>query len=91
MKIPYANLLPDLSYAMTMNPKMKVLVQQGYFDLACPYGSVLHAINHLSITTELRHNVEIAYYEAGHMMYVHPGSMRKFAETTAAFIDGNSH
>ena len=54
MKIPYANLLPDLSYAMTMNPNMKVLVQQGYFDLACPYGTVLHAIDHLNITPELR-------------------------------------
>ena len=43
-KIPYANVLPDLSYAMTMNPKMKVLVQQGYFDLACPYGTVKAAI-----------------------------------------------
>ncbi|MGH8174678.1 MAG: S10 family peptidase [Steroidobacter sp.] len=89
MKIPYANLLPDLSYAMTMNPKMKVLVQQGYYDLACPYGTVRHAIEHLNITPELRRNVEIEYYEAGHMMYVHPESMQKFAETSAAFIDAS--
>ena len=86
-KIPYANVLPDLSYAMTMNPKMKVLVQQGYFDLACPYGTVTSAIDHLAITPELRRNVHIEYYEAGHMMYVHPGSMGKFGQTTKAFID----
>ena len=89
-KIPYANVLPDLSYAMTMNPKMKVLVQQGYFDLACPYGTVTSAIDHLAITPELRRNVHIEYYEAGHMMYVHPGSMGKFGQTTKAFIDENS-
>jgi carboxypeptidase C (cathepsin A) len=86
-KIPYPNVLPDISYAMTMNPKMKVLVQTGYFDLACPYGTVKDAIDHLAITPELRRNVEIEYYEAGHMMYVHPESMRKFTETTRAFID----
>ena len=39
---------------MTMNPKMKVLVQQGYYDLACPYGAVQHAIEHLNITPEVR-------------------------------------
>jgi carboxypeptidase C (cathepsin A) len=90
-KIPVPNVLPDLSYAMTMNPKMKVLVQQGYFDLACPYGTVKAAFDHLTITPELRKNVHIEYYEAGHMMYVHPDSMRKFGDTTKAFIDANSN
>ena len=28
----FLNLLVDLAQAMTMNPKMKVLIQQGYFD-----------------------------------------------------------
>ncbi|HEY6643368.1 S10 family peptidase [Povalibacter sp.] len=91
MKLPYASVIPDLSYAMTLNPKMKVLVQQGYFDLACPYGTVTHAIDHLNITPELRRNVQIEYYEAGHMMYVHPGSMSKFRDTSAAFIDANAN
>ena len=81
----------DLAYAMTMNPKMKILVQQGYFDLACPYGTVNHAIEHLNVTPELRRNVQIEYYEAGHMMYVHPQSMRKFSSTATAFIDANAN
>lgn len=90
-RIPHANVLPDLAYAMTMNPRMKVLVQQGYFDLACPYGTVKAAIDHLDVTPELRANVDIEYYEAGHMMYVHPPSMRKFADTTNAFLDANAN
>lgn len=89
-KIPYPNVLPDISYAMTMNPKMKVLVQTGYFDLACPYGTVKAAIDHLNITPELRRNVHFEYYEAGHMMYVHPGSMGKFSEHLKKFIDENA-
>jgi carboxypeptidase C (cathepsin A) len=89
-KVPYPNVIPDLSYAMTMNPKMKVLVQSGYFDLACPYGTVQAAINHLTIPAELRRNVHIEHYEAGHMMYVHTGSQAKFSDTIKAFIDENS-
>jgi len=89
MKLPFASVVSDISYAMTLNPKMKVLVQQGYFDLACPYGTVMHAIEHLNITPELRRNVQIEFYEAGHMMYVHPGSMGKFRDTSAAFIDAS--
>ena len=73
------------------SPKMKILVQSGYFDLACPYGTVKAAIDHLNITPELRKNVHLEFYEAGHMMYVHPESMRKFGETTKAFIDANSN
>jgi carboxypeptidase C (cathepsin A) len=90
-KVPYPNVLPDISYAMTMNPKMKVLVQAGYFDLACPYGTVKAALDHLDITAELRRNVQLELYEAGHMMYVHPGSMGRFSADIKAFIEQNSN
>jgi carboxypeptidase C (cathepsin A) len=90
-KVPYANVLPDISYAMAMNPKMKILVQSGYFDLACPFGTVKAALDHLNITPELRKNIHTEFYEAGHMMYVHPESMKKFGETTKAFIDANAN
>ena len=80
-KVPYPNTIVDLSQAMTMNPKMKVLVQQGYFDLACPYRTVEYALDHLDVAPELRGNVTVEYYDAGHMMYVHPASMQKFKRT----------
>jgi carboxypeptidase C (cathepsin A) len=89
-KVPYPNTIVDLSQAITMNPKMKVLVQQGYFDLACPYRTVEYALDHLDVGPALRGNVSIEYYDAGHMMYVHPGSMQKFKRVLAAFIDANA-
>jgi carboxypeptidase C (cathepsin A) len=49
------------------------------------------AVNQLNITPELRKNVHTEYYEAGHMMYVHPDSMKKFGDTTRAFIETNSN
>lgn len=90
-KVPFANTVVDLAQAMTLNPKMKVLVQTGYFDLACPYRTVEYAVDHLAVAPAVRRNVTIAYYDAGHMMYVHPPSMQKFKADVAAFVDANGH
>jgi carboxypeptidase C (cathepsin A) len=90
-KSPFTNTAVDLAQAMTINPKMKVLILQGYFDLAVPYRSVEFVIDHLDITPDLRSNVNIEYYDAGHMMYVHPASMVKFRKDVAGFIEANGH
>jgi carboxypeptidase C (cathepsin A) len=66
---------------------MKVLVQTGYFDLACPYGTVTYFVDHLDVPPAVRANVSVEYYEAGHMMYVHPPSMIKFKKDVGGFID----
>lgn len=89
MQLPFANTSVDLAFAMTQNPGMKVLVQQGYFDLATPYLATEYYMEHLDIADALRGNIEIAYYEAGHMMYVHEPSMLKFKKDLAAFIRGS--
>ncbi len=88
--VPVANTGVDLAHAMVMNPHMQVLVQQGYFDLACPYGTVEYFVDHMDVPPDVRKNVTIAYYEAGHMMYVHPPSMVKFKQDLAAFVDATS-
>ncbi|TXS93961.1 carboxypeptidase [Parahaliea maris] len=86
-KVPYANTAVDLAYALVQNPNMRLLVQQGYYDLATPYGATDHFLNHLQIPARLREHVTVEHYEAGHMMYIHPASMEKFKADLAAFID----
>jgi carboxypeptidase C (cathepsin A) len=87
--VPVANTGIDLAHAMVRNPKMKLLVQTGYFDLACPYGTVTYFVDHLDVPAEVRKNVSVEYYEAGHMMYVHPASMVKFKKDVGAFLDAS--
>ena len=65
-------------------------MQTGYFDLACPYRTVEYAVEHLAVAPAVRGNVAIAYYDAGHMMYVHPPSMEKFKRDLAGFVDANA-
>lgn len=86
-KVPYANTAVDLAHTMVQNPNMRLLVQQGYYDLATPYGATEHFLNHLRIPERLRENIRVEHYEAGHMMYIHPPSMKQFKADLAAFID----
>ncbi len=79
----------DLGFAMIRNPEMKVLVQQGYYDLATPYRATEYFVDQLPVPRELRSNISMQYYEAGHMMYVHPPSRRKFKQDLASFIDAS--
>jgi carboxypeptidase C (cathepsin A) len=83
---PAADTGIDLAHALIRNPDMRILVQQGYFDLATPYRATEYFIDQMPLPEPLRGNVEIAYYEAGHMMYVHPPSLAAFKRDLAAFI-----
>lgn len=85
-KLPFANTAIDLEYVMKQNPTMRVLVQQGYFDLATPYSATDYFVDHMNISPDERARIEIKYYEAGHMMYVHPGSLPRYAGDLRAFI-----
>jgi carboxypeptidase C (cathepsin A) len=85
-ELPFPNTAIDLEYAMKHNPEMKVLVQQGYFDLATPHYATEYVLDHMDLTPELRDNIVFEYYEAGHMMYVHEPSLIKFKRDLAEFL-----
>ena len=82
----YVNLAEDLRQAMTRNADLKVLFTSGYYDLATPYFDTPFSVAHLGLPEELRGNVSIAYYEAGHMMYIREVDHAKFKKDVADFI-----
>lgn len=86
---PVADTGIDLAHAIIRNPDMKVLVLQGYFDLATPYRATEYFIDQMPLPDALRANVSMEYFEAGHMMYVHPPSLVKFRQDLARFVDAN--
>jgi carboxypeptidase C (cathepsin A) len=75
-----------LRAAMTQNPHLKVIIANGYFDLATPYSATEYTVNHLALEPHLRGNLQMTYYEAGHMMYVHAPSLRALADDLRNFI-----
>lgn len=76
----------DMSVAMSRNPHLKILILNGLFDLATPFYGVEYSIDHLGLEKEIKSNIIMKYYEAGHMMYTHRASLEKFKKETAEFI-----
>ena len=62
-------------------------VMSGYYDLATPYFATDYTVDHMQLDPELRQNLQVAYYEAGHMMYVRRQDHRKFREDYLALIE----
>ena len=79
----------DLATTMTLYPHMKVLVQQGYFDLATPFFVLEYVLSHMDLDAEQRARITVEMYEAGHMMYVHPPSLAKYKQDLAKFVLDN--
>jgi carboxypeptidase C (cathepsin A) len=80
--------LDKLAEAMRANPHMRLHVACGYYDAATPYSAAEHDLAHLAIPAELSANIEISYYEAGHMMYLHEPSRLAQSARLAAFVGG---
>jgi carboxypeptidase C (cathepsin A) len=84
----YAAVGETLRRAMSMNPRMKVLVASGYFDFATPHFAADYSLDHLGLAPALRDNIKVTYYEAGHMMYAHRASLAKLAAELRKFVAG---
>ena len=82
----YVDMSETLRVAMTQNPYLKVIIANGYFDLATPFSATEYTVNHLALEPRLRGNVQMAYYAAGHMMYVHDPSLRQLAADLRQFV-----
>ncbi|TWF80748.1 carboxypeptidase C (cathepsin A) [Pseudonocardia hierapolitana] len=76
----------NLSAAMRANPHLRVHVACGYHDGATPYFAAEQVLAQLPIPDELRDRIEVRYYEAGHMMYVHEPSRVQQSADLAAFV-----
>lgn len=81
----YVNVAETLRYAMTNNIYLKVLIANGYHDLATPYFATQYTVNHLGLPSELAKNIIMKYYEAGHMMYIRDTCRKKLRQDVLEF------
>ena len=78
--------MPDLATAMKLNPRLKVMLNGGYFDLATPYFAARYEMYHLTVPATLRQNIQYSWYQSGHMVYAHEESLKQLHDNVAAFI-----
>ena len=80
------NVAVDLAEAMKTNPRLHVMVNGGYYDLATPFFAAQYEDKHLPIPQSLAKNVEYDWYESGHMVYVRDESLKQLHDRVSAFI-----
>ncbi|HET7117175.1 MAG TPA: hypothetical protein VFI29_11820, partial [Hanamia sp.] len=83
----FTNVMPDLASAMIYNPKLKVMLNMGYFDLGTPYFEGEYEMHHLAIPESLQKNISFAHYMSGHMVYLHIPSLKNLHDNVAKFIE----
>lgn len=76
-----------LRSAMIKNPYMKVLVMEGFYDLATPFAAADWTMDHLNLDAKFRQNVSYATYGAGHMVYIDRAEHDKMKKDLVTFME----
>jgi carboxypeptidase C (cathepsin A) len=82
----YLDVASNLKEAMSRNPYLKVWVCCSYFDLATPYFAAENVVHGMNLDATIRNNIELTFYESGHMVYIDRTSREKFKGDFDAFI-----
>lgn len=83
----YVNTAKDLRLGFQLHPGLKIIVCNGYFDLATPFLATEYTFKHIPLPEEQQENIEMTYYKAGHMMYLHKPSLKKLSMDLRKFIE----
>jgi carboxypeptidase C (cathepsin A) len=73
--------------AMIKNPYMKVLVMEGYYDLATPFAAANWTMDHLNLDAKYRQSISYATYNSGHMVYVDRAEHDKMKKDLVEFME----
>jgi len=65
----YVNVADMLRQAMTQNPSLRVLIANGYYDMATPFFATEYTVSHIGLEPGLSNHIGLTYCDAGHMLY----------------------
>ncbi len=86
-KLNDPNTALDLAAAMRMNPYLKVLSLNGYYDMATPFFGTEYDLDHMMLEPAQQRNLEFRYYPSGHMVYLNPDALHQMRLDVQNFID----
>ncbi len=82
----YVNTAKDLRQGFQLHPGLKVIVCNGYFDLATPFLATEYTFSHIPLPKAQQGNIKMTYYESGHMIYLRKHSLERLSKDLHEFI-----
>ncbi|WP_415764178.1 S10 family serine carboxypeptidase-like protein [Paraburkholderia sp. J10-1] len=85
---PLPDTLPDLLGAIQLNPKLKVLAENGYHDLATPFFNTEKQLARLQTVAGLNPNLQVNFFQGGHMIYLDDVARPKMKADLVSYYGG---
>jgi len=81
----YLDTAEMMRQAMTENPNLRVIIANGYYDLATPFFATEYTVNHIGLQPALSSHIGLTYCEAGHMLYTKKSCLDNLHKSMADF------
>jgi carboxypeptidase C (cathepsin A) len=79
--------ISPLRAAIVGNPFLKVLVMEGFYDLATPYYQAEYTMHELNLPARYQSNISYERYWSGHMVYLEQKAHAKMQRDWDGFIE----
>ncbi len=79
--------ISPLRAAIVGNPFLKVLVMEGFYDLATPYYQAEYTMHELNLPAQYQKNISYDRYWSGHMVYLEQKSHAKMQHDWDTFVE----
>jgi carboxypeptidase C (cathepsin A) len=86
----YVDTSENMREVLSRSKGTHVFVANGFFDLATPHFATEYTFSHMGLDPDVRKNVRMEYYEAGHMMYVHQPSLEALGGHLREFVNATT-
>ena len=67
---PMPDTIPDLLGALQLNPKLRVLAENGFHDLATPFFNTEKQLARLQTVKGFNPKLQVNFFQGGHMIYL---------------------
>ncbi|MGH8283698.1 MAG: S10 family peptidase [Gammaproteobacteria bacterium] len=85
------NVAPALARAMSNDPGMQLMMNNGYYDTATPFFATDYTLAHMSLPAALESNIHEYYYPVGHMLCLNPQVLPEVDRNIDTFIENASN
>lgn len=86
----YVDTSENMREVLSRSRGTRLFIANGYYDLATPHFATEYTLSHMGLDPEVREQVHMEYYEAGHMMYAHKKSLKALAKHLRTFVEETS-